>query len=72
MYRYREVEDDTNFEYGVVTYLNGENEPVTAEGYVSGSVMSGNDESIAVIAEPERTLCVPFRRVVKIRYPTDD
>lgn len=72
MHRYQEVKDDSDFDYGVVTYIDGEDEPVTAEGYVSGGLMNENDESVVIIAEPDRTLHIPFQRVVKVRYPTDD
>jgi len=72
MHRYQEVRDEEAFEYGVVTYDDGGDEPVTAEGYVSGATMTGNDESLVVVAEPDRTLHVPFSRVVKVRYPTDE
>ena len=72
MYRYHEVKDNANFDYGVVTYMDGENDPVTAEGYVAGDVMNENDESVVIIAEPDRTLHIPFRRLVKIRYPTEE
>jgi len=72
MIRYREAADDESFEYGVLTYLDGDDDPVTAEGYLAGSVMGENGESVVEVAEPERTVQVPFRRVVKIRYPTEE
>ena len=72
MDRYREAEESENFDYGVVTYLDGEREAVTAEGYVAGSAMGGNDESVVVVAHPDRTLHLPFDRVVKLRYPTEE
>lgn len=70
--QYQEVKDNADFDYGVVTYLDGEDDPVTAEGYVSGGVMHQNDESVVIVAEPDHTLHIPVRRVVKIRYPTED
>mgnify|MGYP006279965895 CR=1 FL=1 len=72
MHRYQEAKESENFDYGVVTYLDGEGEPVTAEGYVAGSAMYGNDESVVVVADPDRTLYLPFDRVVKLRYPTEE
>ena len=71
MHRYAEVRDAEDFEYGVVTYLDGEDDAVAAEGYVAGGTMRGNDESIAIVAEPDHTLHVPFRRVVQVRYPNE-
>ncbi|MBX0296252.1 hypothetical protein [Haloarcula nitratireducens] len=45
---------------------------MTAEGYVANDILDGNGESVAVVAEPNRTLHVPFDRVVQIRYSIAD
>lgn len=72
MIRYREAADDESFDFGVLTYLDGDDDPVTTEGYLAGGVMDENGESVVVVTEPDRTLQVPFDRVVKIRYPTEE
>ncbi|QLG61133.1 hypothetical protein [Halorarum salinum] len=72
MLQYHEAKADDDFDYGVLTYLDADDEAVTAEGYLAGDVLGGTDEPVAVVAEPERTIQVPFRRVVRIRYPTGE
>jgi hypothetical protein len=71
MFDYQTAKDAEGFEYGVVTYLDGEDDAVTAEGYVRGETMGETDESIVVVVEPEQTVQLPFERVVKIRYETE-
>jgi len=72
MYSYREVKHNESFNYGVVTYLDGEGDAVSAEGYVRGETMGGSNEPIVAVVEPEQTVQLPFDRVVKIRYELDE
>ncbi|WP_158059088.1 hypothetical protein [Halorussus halophilus] len=72
MFTYQDARDDEAFEYGVVTYFDGEDDAVTAEGYVRGATLGGTDEPIVVVVEPDETVQLPFDRVVKIRYEMDD
>lgn len=72
MIGYQAAKDSGAFHFGVVTYLDGDDDAVTAEGYVSGDVMNNNDESVVIVAEPENTLQLPFDRVLKIRYPSEE
>lgn len=72
MFTYQDARGDEAFEYGVVTYFDGEDDAVTAEGYVRGTTLAGTNEPIVVVVEPDETVQVPFERVVKIRYEADE
>lgn len=48
MFDYKEAKDDPSFEYEVVAHFDGEDEAVTAEGYVRGETMDGTDEPTVV------------------------
>lgn len=71
MYDYQQARDDEEFEYGVLTHLDGEGEAVSLEGYIKGDTMPRH-EAIVVVVQPEQTIHIPFDRVAKIRYETKE
>lgn len=72
MFDYREARDDDSFDYGVVTYFDGDDEAVAAEGYIRGDVLRANEEGVITVVEPEMVVQIPVGRVVKIQYTGEE
>lgn len=71
MFTYGEAREHGDFEYGVVTYLDGDGDAVVTEGYVRPETVTDAGVPVVTVVEPDELQQVPFDRVVTLRYPDE-